>query len=384
MTRPDLIIIGGGIAGAASAYFASRAGFKPMVLEKRAALGTLTTSASLAAFRAQFAEPENIRMMLESIAFYEAVSQETDIGLTQQGYLFVTTLPDGFEQCTRRVELQRSLGLDDVELLSGAEARERFPYLSPEVTAATFRARDGWLSAHELTYYYARASRAQICLETKVEHIMVEAGAVRGVKTDHGTIDCPRVVVAAGPYSRDLAAGLGLALPIDLVRRQRVAIKGHPLIPREAPMTIDSDTGAHWRPDGRGAVLAWALPEAPGEARDDVAPDWEFPAVVLDGVSRTSPFWGEVAAHLRQSDIDLRAGQYDMTPDAKPIIGGCPTIRGLYFSCGYSGHGVMASAGGARLLADLLTGELAEAENPFQLGRFQEDKYHREGERMVL
>ncbi len=388
MTNPDVIIIGGGVVGAASAFFASRAGFKTILLEKQAALGALTTAASLAAFRAQFGDAENITMMRESIAFFEDFADKTgiadaDIALVQQGYLFVTTREDGYEQSRLRVDLQRSLGLGDVELWDGAEARKHFPYLAENVTAATFRAKDGWLSAHELTYHYAHASGAEICLETTVEGILTAHGAMQGIVTDRGNISAPRIVIAAGPFSRNLAAKLGIDLPLSLVRRQRAAIKDHPLIPRRAPMTIDADTGAHWRPDGHGAILAWALPEEPGEPREQVLPDWDFPAIALDGVARVSPFWNEVAKGLRRSDLDVRAGQYDMTPDAKPVISAHPDLSGLYFNCGYSGHGVMASPAGGRVLADLMTGKLNESENPFRLGRFA-DLETRGAEEMVL
>ncbi|MGB8647700.1 MAG: FAD-binding oxidoreductase [Anaerolineae bacterium] len=389
MKTYDVIVIGGGVIGAASAFFSGRTGLKTVLLEKRPALGTLTTSASLAAFRAQFGEAENIAMMLESIAFFENIRERTglpdaDIQLAQQGYLFVTTAAEGYETARRRVELQRSLGLHDVELWNGEEARRHFPFLSPEVTAASFRARDGWLSPHELTYCYARGSGAEIHLETSVEALLVEGNRVYGVQSSLGEIHAPRVVVAAGPFAQNLLRPLGIHLPIDLVRRQRAAVKAHPLIPHHAPMTIDSDTGAHWRPDGQGAVLAWALPEAPGEPREEVLPDWDFPAVVLDGVARIAPFWAEVGEHLHRTDLDVRAGQYDMTPDAKPIIGPHPEWQGLYLNCGYSGHGVMASAGGGRILGDLLAGRQNPTDNPFRLVRFAENVGKPVSEKMVL
>ncbi len=389
MSSYDLIVVGGGVIGAASAFFAARAGFKTVLFEKRVALGTLTTSASLAAFRAQFSESENIAMMLDSIEFFENIRERTgladaDIQLVQQGYLFATAASDGLAQASRRVALQRSLGLTDVELWDGDEARHHFPFLSPDVTAASFRGRDGWLSPHELTYCYARGSGAPICLETRVEEILAAGGMVQGVRTNRGTYYAPRVVVAAGPFARRLLQPLDIDLPIVLVRRQRAAVKSHPLIPRGAPMTIDSDTGAHWHPDGQGAVLAWALPEEAGEPLEVVVPDWDFPAVVLDGAARIAPFWNEVGSHLTRSDLDVRAGQYDMTPDAKPIIGPLADLQGLYLNCGYSGHGVMASAGGGRILADLLTGKLAPGDNPFRFARFTENTGRPAGEKMVL
>src|SRR6478672_6169535 len=120
----DVLIIGGGVVGAASAFFCSRVGLKSTLLEKREALGLLTTSASLAAFRAQFAEAENIAMMRESIAFFENIRERTgladaDIGMVQQGYLFCTTNPDVPGRMKKRVEFQHAHGLTDVELWDG-------------------------------------------------------------------------------------------------------------------------------------------------------------------------------------------------------------------------------------------------------------------------
>lgn len=169
----DAVIIGGGISGLAAAFFLARAGLRPLVVERLPTLAALTTSRSMEAMRAQFVEPENVSLMRESIAFYEHFGERTgldgyDIGLHQQGYLFLTTRPDGPERFRQRVLSQHALGLTDVEFLSGDEARQRFPYLAAEVTAATFRQRDGWLSAHEAAYGFARASAAMIRTNTEV------------------------------------------------------------------------------------------------------------------------------------------------------------------------------------------------------------------------
>jgi sarcosine oxidase subunit beta len=98
----SVVIVGGGISGASSAFFLARAGLQPIVVERLSALAALTTSQSMEAMRAQFVEPENMAMMRESIAFYEAFAEriglpDCDIGLHQQGYLFLTTQADGLQ-----------------------------------------------------------------------------------------------------------------------------------------------------------------------------------------------------------------------------------------------------------------------------------------------
>jgi sarcosine oxidase subunit beta len=286
--------------------------------------------------------------------------------MRQQGYLFLTTQEDGLERFWQRVRDQHALGLGDVELLGPDEVQQRFPYVTGDVTAATFRARDGWLSANEAAYGFARASRAALALGVTVTGFRRVGERVSGVETDAGPIDAGAVVLAAGPYTRGLASQLGIDLPLVNLRRHRVTIGGHPLIPQEAPMTIDQDTGAHWRPESGGAALAWAQAhEQPMPAVDHVRPNPEFPFEVLEGVARLCAFWEDVAGSLKASQVHLGAGQYTLTPDDRPVIGKHEELPGLYFNCGYGGHGVMAAPGGGRLLADLLTGRVDEGENPF-------------------
>ncbi|MBI5032498.1 MAG: FAD-binding oxidoreductase [Chloroflexi bacterium] len=382
----DLAIIGGGVIGTATAFYAKRAGLKSIVVEKRAALGELTTSASLAAFRAQFAEKENIALMKESIAVFEQFREltGTDIGIHQQGYLFVTTAPDGYERSRARALTQMSFDLDDVELFTGDECRARFPYIAPEVTAATFRQRDGWLSSHELTYGYARASDAQFFVDTKMIDYCREGreAKITGIVTSRGEIHAEHVVICGGPFAAPLAKIAGIDLPLENIRRQQLTLGKHPHIPRDAPMTVDSDTGAHWRPEGQGAVFGWSRPEPPAEPMDYVPTDWEFPALVLDGVARITPFWNDIIPSLKRSDLGLVAGQYTEAPDLNPLVG-ATQVEGLWLNCAYGGHGVMSSAGGARIFIDVVTGKMKDADNPFRVSRLTDGTYKR-GEKMVL
>src|SRR5437868_12894471 len=114
----DCVIIGGGILGAATAFYASRAGLKVVVLEKRPALCTLTTPASTGAFRAQFDNPEEMNLVRESIAAFERFGDHIgvkgySIGIHQQGYLWLTTTSEGAERQRKIVELQKGWGLSD-------------------------------------------------------------------------------------------------------------------------------------------------------------------------------------------------------------------------------------------------------------------------------
>jgi sarcosine oxidase subunit beta len=151
----------------------------------------------------------------------------------------------------------------------------------------------------------------------------------------------------------------GLDIPIAPTRRQKVVLADAPEVPVEAPMTIDEETGAHWRPALRGAFVLLTEPGTPsGEAVWDVPSSAEFAFRLLDprspvSVARISPFWAD--SWERGRNWAIQAGQYEYTPDHRPFIGHTP-VDGLWLHGGYSGHGVMGSAGGSRLLADVITG----------------------------
>lgn len=382
MGRPtaDLVIVGGGIVGAATAFYAARSGLSSVIVERRGGLATLTTTRSLEAIRAQFEDPEDIAMMRESLGVFERFAEVVgipglDISLHQQGYLFLSRAEGGEATVAARVAKQRAGGLDDVELLDGDEARRRFPYLAPDVRAAAFRQRDGWLASHETTHGFVSGagSRVEVQLETEALGFELAGGRLQGVRTTRGSISAPRAVVSAGPFSGKVAALAGLDIPFFALRRHRGGIKAHPLIPREAPMTVSLDTGAHWRPEGPGAWLGWsgALEEKPEEPREQVAADWTFPALALEAIAAFTPFWEEVAASLTRANVTVEAGQYDMTPDAKPLIGESD-LPGLFLNTGYSGHGVMGSPAGARMCVDLMLGRADPLRNPFRPSRFRE------------
>lgn len=376
----EVVIVGGGIVGVSTAFFCSQAGLKTIVVEKREALGSLTTASSTECFRAQFESPENIELMLGSIEIFSHFDEvigirDADISFRQQGYLYVTTDSQQAEIYREIVKAQHQTGLTDVELLSGDEAQTHFPYLSPQVVAARYRAGDGWLSAHEMLYGFVKGSQAQFLLQTAAIGITLDAEGVAAVETDRGTIETRRVVIAAGPFSGRVARLAGVELPLTLLRRHRLAVLHCDLVPRRAPMTIDDDTGVHWRPEGAGALVVKAFDEEPEEPKELVPVDRGFPAMVLDPQSphsagRVSPFWNRAANLLNKSNLDLCAGQYTYTPDHVPIIGPCSGVPGLFLNTGYSGHGIMGGPEGGRRLAQLIMGQTSDSDNPFSFERF--------------
>jgi sarcosine oxidase, subunit beta len=177
------------------------------------------------------------------------------------------------------------------------------------------------------------------------------------------------VVLAAGPFSRDLAATAGCELPMWPLRRHRVMVGPRPEIPLNGPMVVDMESGAYWRPEGPGAFLGCSLPEDASEPAIQVPVDWTFPAVAMDAAGRVTPFWRDVANDITQSEISLGAGQYTMTADGKPIIGAAGAVDGLFIHGGDNGWGVESAPEAGRRLAEIVVAGVDSPDNPFRVDR---------------
>jgi sarcosine oxidase, subunit beta len=396
----DLVIVGGGIIGCATAFFAARAGLRVVVLERRSALGTLTTPASTGAFRLQFDNAEEIAMVREGVELFGSFAERTgldgwDLGLRHGGYLFCSRTDVTLERSRRLVARQRDWGLTDVELLTGDEIRARWPWVSVDVRGGRYRAADGWLDVKRLTAGYATAASntdripgaapgdgATFVTHAGVTGIRTDADRIRGVTTTRGDIATDRVVVATGPFVAHVAAMAGVELQLRPTRRQKLVFPDLPAVPADAPMTIDEETAAHWRPAMRGCLALYTDPDTPPSEPHDPVPidhDWAFG--LLDprsdhALARVAPFWHDVwAGGASVAHWFLQAGQYEVTPDRRPYLGAVGP-DGLFVNGGYSGHGIMAGAGGSRLTVDLLTGVASADANAFRPDRAFDVREH--------
>ena len=374
----ELVVIGGGVVGAATAFHAARAGLRPLLLEARPELCSLTTPVATGAFRLQFDNADETELVRESVELFVHFADATrqrdhDLGLRQQGYLWATTSEAGAERQRRLVERQRTWGVTDVEVLEGDEVRRRFPYVAPEVVQARFRAGDGFLDPVALTLGLVAGSGAEVRVDTRVTGFRVQGGRLRAVETSRGPVETDRVVIACGPLSGVVAAMAGVRLPVETVRRHKLVVPDLPEVPPDAPMTIDDDTSTHWRPFLRGAAVLCTDPGTPpSPPTEDVPVDEGFAFQVLEpdsplSAARVTPFWRD-AWERGFPGWYLQAGQYTMSPDHRPLVGETE-VEGLFVNTGYSGHGVMASPAASRILADVLSGHLAPTDNPFRPDR---------------
>lgn len=377
-TAADVVVVGGGIVGVATAFWLSKAGLDTVLVEMREGLSTLTTPLSIESFRAQMTEKAMADLVLPSIRIFEEFADVVglpghNIALKHQGYLFVSDDASMAEKLKQAVGVHHSFGVTGSEFLDAADIQRRFPYISERMVCGTFHQNDGWLSTHEATQGFAKGSKAKFLLQTKVIGIDTDANGVCAVRTDRGTISTRNVVNAAGPFAQNIAQMVGVKLPIDAVRRQKVHVAPKPQIPREAPLCIDIGQETYWRPEHGGALMAWVDPDEPVTASpvEDVPTDWDYAAVLLDKITGLSPFWADVAENLSSSDLHTSAGYYMYTPDDQPLIGPVAQVPGFHLNCGYWA-GVMLSPEAGRRVAQLITGQMKPQDNALRLSRFEE------------
>jgi len=380
----DAVVIGGGIVGAATAFWLSKAGLKVILVEKRDGLSSLTTAASAECFRTQFTEKAMADLALPSVDMLERFKdvvglKDIDIGITQKGYLFVTDEKEMLPDLERALKQYEKLGIPGSELITGPDLHKRFPFLSPDAIAATFNNRDGWISTHETTYGFAKGSdNAQFFIRTEVTGLQTDGNGICGVETNKGTISTRMVVNCAGPYAGIIGKMVGLELPFKTVRRQKAFIRtSHKIVPTDAPFTVDLNNHSYWRPEAGGVLCAWVDPDEPeSQPSDELPTDWDFAAESIYRSSRLNPFFETISEDLKVEDIDVSAGMYVYTPDDKPVIGPCDEVKGLHLNCGYW-CGVMMSPEAGKRVADIATGKMDNKDNPLRYSRFKEGDFEK-------
>ena len=371
-TTADVVIIGGGCMGTSVAYHLTRLGMKDIVLvEREQLLGMGSTGRNAGGVRHQFSNEANVKLSIESIRLFEHFKEEVgyEIDFRQDGYLFLISNEDDLAHFRNSVEMQRRHGVE-VDLLTPVEAQRLARGLEVDgVLAATFCAADGIADPNGVTVGFAKAAQrggAQICRQTEVTSLQIDSGRVKGVETSQGLISTAAIVIAAGPFVRDIGRMAGLDLPVMPYRRHifiTEPFRPDSKVPSSKIMVIDFETTFYFHREGAGILFGMSDKDELSSYNTTVS--WEL----LEKITRTA-----VTRLPALADAGIAhgwAGLYEVTPDAMPIIGPTP-VEGLYVIGGFSGHGFQHSPAAGRVLAETIA--FGRAENfdasPFSLDRF--------------
>ena len=375
----DVVIIGGGVTGASTAFHLTRRGVRDVIVVDKGAIASGGTGRSSACVRQHYSTAETCRMILFSLGFFQHFTEHTggeSCGFRHTGYLL------GVDERMRvpmeaSVALQRSVGID-TRLVSPVELRELEPRLRTEdLVRGCYEPASGYCNPVETAQGFARAARAagaRILEDTAVVGVLVEGDRVRGVRTAAGDIQAPVVLDAAGLWSDRVARMVGVDLPIH-VCRHRINIVTWPEADRRPhPMVYDFVTNIYTRPELGEHILVGGLDAEESHARVD--PDAFKEGVSLDESTEALARVSHRFPALAEGRIARGyAGCFDVTPDWHPILDRVGP-EGFHVAAGFSGHGFKLSPAVGHMVAALLTqGPSGHPDLPtFRLSRFAEGK----------
>jgi len=370
----DVVVIGGGVMGASTAYHLALKGCRNVVLlERESFFGMQATGRCAGGIRYQFGTEINVRLSLLSLPMLDRFEEELGqpVDLRYCGYLFLLTDEKDVEVFRQNVEMQHRLGVQ-TEWLEPAQIGEMAPLLNLEgVLAGAFHARDGLADPNGVTQGYASGARrlgARLLTDVEVTGIHVEGGRVRGVATTHGEVATPVVVNAAGPWAGVVGGMAGVDIPIVPVRRQIVVTDPLPAIPPDFPFTIDFAQSLYFHREGPGILTGMSNPNQPVSFDQSVDQEWEL--AHLEAAMQRLPI-------LEQAGLASRwAGLYEVSPDAHPILGHISQVEGFYCIGGFSGHGFQhGPACGLLLAEEILDGKAHTLDiTSLDLDRFKEGR----------
>lgn len=351
----DAVVVGGGVIGLTAARELRLAGVERVVLlEREPSVGQGSSARANGGVRAQFSTRVNVEFSLFSIADLERLHREHE-GLPafhQTGYLLLTGESRVAEQLREAMALQRSLGVE-TRWMEPAEILEVAPFVRPDgLLGGTFHQRDGFCDPYgvvQAVLAEARALGVTVRVGAPVEAMESSDSDGFLIRLRNGEdVRANRVVNAAGPDARGVAAMLGADIPVDPVRRN-LAYVAEPQPGPLIPMCVDLDTGVLIRREVAGGfVVAYSDPADPPSRQMTVDP--KFVEALAERVGNRFPF-------LESLPLDLRkcwAGLYPETPDHHAIVGEAPEVPGFFHCVGFGGHGIMHSPAAGKAVAELV------------------------------
>ncbi|HXI95548.1 MAG TPA: FAD-dependent oxidoreductase [Candidatus Acidoferrum sp.] len=375
MDRARAVVVGGGITGASVAYHLAKAGWRDTVLVEKDEL-TSGSTCHAAGLVTQFnPSPTMMRFRRYSIELYR------ELGVFEQvGGLRFASSEEQLKELQRGVSRARGIGLD-VELVSADESARLMPAITTRsLFGAVWVPSDGHLDPHTATYALASAARglgATVLTQHRVTGIELGAGGeVKAVDTDAGRIEAEVLVIAGGIWAPQVAAMAGafiVSTPVDHQHAALLAVPGFELA-HDMPCFRDPDNLVYGKSEAGGVVLGgyeadpvarWIDGVPWDHAGTSLPPDQARFEPLLAGAARRFPFMGEAGI------VKLVCHPDAMTPDANPLVGPVPGVRGLYLAAGLSLNGFGGAGGIGRSLAELITGGETELDlYPYRPWRF--------------
>jgi sarcosine oxidase, subunit beta len=372
--RYDVVIVGAGSHGLATAYYlAKNHGITNVAVLDKSYIGSGAAGRNTTIIRSNYRTPEGAAFYKRSVELYERLAIELDFNLlfSQQGHLTLAHSDRAMITMTERAEVNQLLGIDS-RVIQPDEIARLCPELdlSHDVTwpimAALYHPAGGIIRHDAVVWGFARgADRAGIEIHPNTEVMGVErsGGRVTGVRTTRGDVGCGTVINATAGWSTLVGDLAGVPLPITTHILQ--AFVTEPIKPFLDVIIVSSQMHVYISQTDRGEILIGAEIE---------------PYTTYRGTS-TFPFLEYSARHTLELFPQLErlkvlrqwTGLCDLSPDYSPILG-VTEVEGFLVSCGWGTYGFKAAPIVGTTLAELVaSGRTPDLIAPFALERFYED-----------
>ena len=378
-TTARAVIIGGGIIGCSVAYHLGKLGWTDTVLLERKKL-TSGTTFHAAGLVGQLRTSANITQLLGySVDLYKRLEVETGLqtGWKMNGGLRLACNAERWTEVKRQATTAHSFGLE-MHLLTPKEAQDLWPLMTIEdLVGAAYLPTDGQANPSDITQSLARGARmsgVKILEDTPVTRILIEDGRVKGVETPEGTIECEKVVLCAGQWTRTLAATVGVNVPLISVEHQYMVTEAIPGITSTLPTLRDPDRLTYWKEEVGGLVWGGYEPNPKPWAQNGIPEGFHFELLTSD-YDHYGQFMENAIARVPALETagvkQLINGPESFTPDGNFILGEAPEQPGIFIGAGFNAFGIASGGGAGMALAEwVVKGEAPYDLWPVDIRRF--------------
>ena len=363
-SRARVVVIGGGVIGTSTAYHLAELGWTDVLLLEQGHLSGGTTWHAAGLVGQLRASEAGTRLVQYSVSLYERIEQDTGLstGLKMCGGVIVARSADRMTQLRRTAAAADAYGLE-CEILTPEQALERWPLMQvDDLQGAIWLPDDGTVNPTDLTNALAKGARqrgVRVLEQTRVVDVLTEGGAVTGVRTDHGDVECEVVVNCAGQWAHQVGAMAGVSVPLHSAEHFYVVtdqVEGVRSYDGMLPILRDPDGYTYFKEEVGGLVVGAFEPDAkPWVAPDQVphpfefsllAEDWDHFEPLMDNAVQRIPVLAETGIRKMYN------GPESFTPDNQFLLGEAPEVRGFFVGAGFNSVGIATAGGAGKALAE--------------------------------
>jgi len=373
-SEAEIVIIGGGIVGCSLAYHLTKRGINDVVLLERKQLTCGTTWHAAGLVSMLWPTPTLTNLAKYCHELYATLEEETGqaTGYKQIGSLSLARNKERLEELKRNASMAKVFGVKS-EILGPNEISALYPGLNSEgILGALHIEKDGQTNPIDTTMALAKGAQnrgAKIIESAKVNRILTDKSKVIGVTVGEEKINCRKVILTGGLWSRDIAASLNIHLPLYACEHYYVVTEEIPdLTPR--PVLRDFDREIYFKEDAGKMLVGWFEKNAIGCPMSRITDDFcfdEFPTEMehiepyLLNAMETFPQFGSVGIRT------FFNGPESFTNDNLHLMGPVPEINNLFVACGMNSKGIAAAGGLGKILSDWIvdgypSGEVTETD----------------------